>query len=163
MNDLETLISTALIGTERQTIPEFLLVPNLNADSREAKLLSAAAILMAYRRAGYVPKKSLSMARLEVSPSDSKAEMTAAMRNVLQQILQGHQELLGEYLKMLAGYRFVHQDLPRMLDFGHGNTAYRAQISDLLDARGRWLAGLNKQWAWATGNTEIWARYAVLP
>ena len=154
MNDLETLISTALIGTERQTIPEFLLVPNLNADSKEAKLLSAAAILMAYRRAGYVPKKSLSMVRLEVSPSDSKAEMTAAMRNVLQQILQGHQELLEEYLKMLAGYRFAHQDLPRMLDFGHGNTAYRAQIADLLDARGRWLAGLNKQWAWATGNTE---------
>ena len=154
MNDLETLIATALIGTERQAIPEFSLVPNLNADTKEAKLLSAAAILTAYRRAGYVPKKSLGIPRLEGSPSDSKPEMTAAMRNVLQQILQGHQELLEEYLRMLTGRRFAHQDLPRMLDFGHGNTAYRAQISDLLDARGRWLAGLNKQWSWATGNTE---------
>jgi Family of unknown function (DUF5691) len=154
MNDLETLIATALIGTERQAIPAFSLVPDLNADTKEAKLLSAAAILTAYRRAGYVPKKSLGIPRLEVSPSDSKPEMTAAMRNVLQQILRGNQELLEEYLKMLSGYRFAHQDLPRMLDFGHGNTALRAQISDLLDARGRWLAGLNKQWSWATGNTE---------
>lgn len=154
MNDLETLIATALIGTERQAIPEFSLVPNLNAETKEAKLLSAAAILTAYRRSGYVPKKSLGISRLEVSPADGKPAMTAAMRNVLQKVLQGHQELLEEYLRMLTGHRFAHQDLPRMLDFGHGNTAHRSQISDLLDARGRWLAGLNKQWSWATGNTE---------
>jgi hypothetical protein len=152
MTDLETIIATALIGTERQPLPELSLAPGLNAESREANLLSAAALLTSYRRAGITSAKST--ATLEASLPDSKPELTNAMRDILFRVVHGHQELLEECLSLFAGYRIAHRDLPMMLDLGRNNTTHRAKIAELIDARGRWLAGLNKQWSWATSNTE---------
>jgi Family of unknown function (DUF5691) len=152
MTDLETLIATALIGTERQPLPELSLAPGLNHETKEANLLSAAAILTAYRRAGYAPSNNSTI--LEVSPPDSKPELTNAMREILFRVVHGHQELLEECLNLFAGYRFAHRDLPMMLDLGRNNTEHRTKIAELIDARGRWLASLNKQWSWATSNTE---------
>jgi Family of unknown function (DUF5691) len=153
MNDLETIIATALIGTERQPPPAISLEPNLTGETREATLLSAAALVSAYRRAGYVPKTS--MATLEASGADLKSEMTPAMRDLLHRVLN-HGDLVTEYLGLLGakGVRLAHRDLPLMLDNGRQSTYGRALITPLLDTRGRWLAGLNKQWSWATGNTE---------
>jgi Family of unknown function (DUF5691) len=152
MTDLETLIATALIGTERQPLPELSLAPGLNGETKEANLLSAAAILTAYRKAGYSPSKG--SATLEVSPPDNKPELTNAMREIHFRIVHGHQELLEECLSLFAGYRIAHRDLPMMLDLGRNNTEQRTKISELIDARGRWLANLNKQWSWATSNIE---------
>jgi hypothetical protein len=152
MTDLETLIATALIGTERQPLPELSLAPGLNGETKEANLLSAAALLTAYRRAGYSSSKGGT--RLEVSPPDNKPELTGTMREILFRVVHGHQELLEECLSLFAGYRFAHRDLPMMLDLGRNNTPHRSKISELIDARGRWLAGLNKQWSWATSNIE---------
>jgi Family of unknown function (DUF5691) len=152
MTDLETLIATALIGTERQPLPELSLAPGLNGETKEANLLSAAAILTAYRKAGYAPSKG--SATLEVSPPDNKPELTGSMRDILFRVVHGHQELLEECLNLFAGYRIAHRDLPMMLDLGRNNTEHRSNISELIDARGRWLAGLNKQWSWATSNIE---------
>ena len=152
MTDLETIIATALIGTERQPLPELSLAPGLNHETKEANLLSAAALLTSYRRAGFTSVKNT--ATLEPSPPDSKPELTNAMRDILFRVVHGHQELLEECLSLFAGYRFAHRDLPMMLDLGRNNTEHRAKIAELIDARGRWLANLNKQWSWATSNTE---------
>jgi Family of unknown function (DUF5691) len=152
MTDLETLIATALIGTERQPLPELSLAPGLNGETKEANLLRAAAILTAYRRAGYAPSNNSTI--LEVSPPDNKPELTNAMREILFRVVHGHQELLEECLSLFAGYRFAHRDLPMMLDLGRNNTEHRTKIAELIDARGRWLASLNKQWSWATSNIE---------
>ncbi|NJK45002.1 MAG: hypothetical protein HC933_12580 [Pleurocapsa sp. SU_196_0] len=153
MNDLETIIATALIGTERQPPPAISLEPNLTGETREATLLSAAALVSAYRRAGYVPQTGT--ATLEPSDMDTKPEMTSAMRDLLHRVLS-HGELVTEYLELLGtkGVRLSHRDLPLMLDNGRQSTYQRALITPLLDTRGRWLARLNKNWAWATGNTE---------
>jgi Family of unknown function (DUF5691) len=152
MTDLETIIATALIGTERQPLPELSLAPGLNAETREANLLGAAALLTSYRRAGYTSSKST--VTLEPSPPDNKPELTSPMREILFRVVHGHQELLEECLSLFAGYRIAHRDLPMMLDLGRNNTEHRSKISELIDARGRWLANLNKQWSWATSNIE---------
>jgi Family of unknown function (DUF5691) len=152
MTDLETLIATALIGTERQPLPELSLAPGLNGETKEANLLSAAAILTSYRKAGFTSSKG--SATLEPSLADNKPELTNAMRDILFRVVHGHQELLEECLSLFAGYRFAHRDLPMMLDLGRNNTEQRSKISELIDARGRWLANLNKQWSWATSNIE---------
>jgi Family of unknown function (DUF5691) len=153
MNDLETIIATALIGTERQPPPAISLEPNLRGETREATLLSAAALVSAYRRAGYVPETGT--ATLEASGADVKPEMTPTMREMLHRVLS-HGELGTQYLELLGakGVRLAHHDLPLMLDNGRQSTHWRALITPLLDVRGRWLAGLNKHWSWATGNTE---------
>jgi Family of unknown function (DUF5691) len=152
MTDLETIIATALIGTERQPLPELSLAPGLNAETREANLLGAAAMVSAYRRAGFTSTKST--ATLEPSPLDNKPELPSTMRDILFRVVHGHQELLEECLSLFAGYRIAHRDLPMMLDLGRNNTTHRTKIAELIDARGRWLANLNKQWSWATSNTE---------
>ena len=152
MNDFETIIATALIGTERQALPPLTLEPNLNAASKEAALLSAAALVTQYRKAARVP--TVTAATLEPSGADSKPELPVALRNLLERVLNGHQELLPEFLELSAQYRFAHRDLPRMLELGRGDTSLRAGLLGGLDTRGRWLAGLEKTWAWATGSTE---------
>ena len=152
MNDFETIIATALIGTERQALPPLTLEPHLNGSSREATLLSAAALVTQYRKAARVP--AISPATLEPSGADSKPELPASLRNLLERLLNGHQELLGEFLELSNRYRFAHCDLPRMLELGRGNTALRAGLLNGLDTRGRWLAGLEKSWTWATGSTD---------
>ena len=155
MNDLETLIATALIGTERQALPELSLAPGLNAETKEANLLSAAALLTAYRHAGYAPQPTRpDFKTLEPSPSDTRPAMTNKMRDILRRTLQEHPTLLEECLTLFRTHRFAHRDLPMMLEHGRGNTDIRANIAELLDARGRWLAGSNPQWSWATSNTE---------
>ena len=152
MNDFETIIATALIGTERQALPPLTLEPNLSHSSREATLLSAAALVTQYRKAARVP--SGSAATLEPSGADSKPELPANLRSLLERVLNGHQELLGEFLELTAHYRFAHRNLPRMLELGRGNTMLRAGLLNGLDTRGRWLARLEKSWAWATGSTD---------
>lgn len=152
MNDLETIIATALIGTERQALPPLTLEPNLSTPSKEATLLTAAALVTQYRKAARVPASS--PATLEPSGADSKPELPVNLRNLLERLLNGHQDLLGEFLELSNRYRFAHRDLPRMLELGRGNTALRAGLLNGLDTRGRWLAGMEKSWAWATGSTE---------
>ncbi len=152
MNDFETIIATALIGTERQALPPLTLEPNLNAPSKEAALLTAAALVTQYRKAARV--SAVSAATLEPSGADNKPELPANLRNLLERVLNGHQELLSEFLELTSRYRFAHRDLPRMLELGRGNTSLRAGLLNGLDTRGRWLAGLEKSWAWATGSTE---------
>ena len=152
MNDFETIIATALIGTERQALPSLTLAPNLSAPSKEATLLTAAALVTQYRKAARVPASS--PVTLEPSGTDSKPELPTPLRNLLERVLNGHQDLLGEFLELTSFYRFAHRDLPRMLELGRGNTALRAGLLGGLDARGRWLASFEKSWAWATGSTD---------
>lgn len=155
MNDLQTITATALIGTERQALSALTLEPNLSGATKESALLSAAALVSTYQRAGHVAPQSTQA--LETSPVDTKPELTAAMDNLLHRLLaHGNDELLEEYLGLLAGkgVRFKHRDLPLMLENARTNTAQRALIAPLLDARGRWLASQNKTWLWATGSTE---------
>ena len=142
MNDFETIIATALIGTERQALPSLTLEPNLSGSSREATLLSAAALVTQYRKAARVPV--LHPATLEPSGADLKPELPANLRSLLERLLNGHQELLSEFLELTSSYRFAHRDLPRMLELGRGNTALRAGLLNGLDTRGRWLAGMEK-------------------
>lgn len=152
MNDLETIIATALIGTERQPLGAMTLEPNLTGETREITLLNAAALVSVYHHAARVPAKTT--VTLEVSGADTKTEMSDAARNILQRILNGYQELLSEFLELVKTQRFAHRDLPQMLELGRSSTTIRTSILPLLDARGRWLASLNKDWAWATGSIE---------
>jgi Family of unknown function (DUF5691) len=152
MNDLETIIATALIGTERQALPSITLVPNPNGESRETALLNAVTLVSAHHKAARVSRAA--PARLEACGADQKPELTMVMREVLERILNGRQELLSEFLTLSKSYRFAHRDLPKMLEVGRGNTQLRSALLPLLDARGRWLANLNKDWQWAVGNVE---------
>ena len=97
---------------------------------------------------------TVNAATLEASGADLKPELPANLRNLLEHLLNGHQELLPEFLELSNRYRFAHRDLPRMLELGRGNTMLRAGLLNGLDTRGRWLAGLEKSWAWATGSTD---------
>ncbi len=152
MNDFETIIASALIGTERQALPSITLEPNLNGETRETTLLNAATLVSSYRKAARVSQSAST--KIEACGADQKPELTSAMRDVLERILSGHQALLNEFLSLSQAHRFNHRDLPKMLELGRGNTDLRSALLPLLDARGRWLARLNKDWGWAVGSLE---------
>lgn len=157
----QDLVRTALIGTERQSLPLPLetapselkpLLAQLQGAGAEAALLRAAALLTLWRRAGYQPawvEGEIS----EPAPAESRACCSPQAAAYLTQMLSGHfSELLAEWLGAVAaqGQRVPEEHLPALLELGQQKPALRKFILPVAGARGRWLAAQNPEWQYAT-------------
>jgi Family of unknown function (DUF5691) len=168
----ETLVSVALLGTDRQkTLPAIAeetikpLMDRVDSSDAEHWLLSAAGTLAAYQQAGQKSEK-----RTERLPEPAEAEALKpeepAFLPFLRMIFtQGFQPALPEFLSLLqqSGQCIPPEFLPQLLDWGHFHPEVRSQLKPVIGARGEWLARLNTnpKWRYAqatpqSSNPEEW-------
>jgi hypothetical protein len=168
------LLSAALVGTGRRPPPPSALVAaalnrrssvpppgteerQLGEAGAEADLLASAAVLAAYRRAGWRAWEAPRVLPPAAEPDD-RPVCSAAALDVLELILSGEVPipggvalLAGQWLDgaTRAGCRLPARLLPRLLDLGAIAPDLRPGLRAVTGPRGRWLAARHGRWAWA--------------
>lgn len=169
----QDLVSTALVGTDRRTPPaagEF----TAPGDSPAAALLSSAALMSAWRRAGNAgsaysavlvgdqdtdgPQDTDGAPAGKSAAPDPRPLLSSATSARLTALVASRSEALPEYLGAAAktGCRAPAELLPPLFDYARGSIAVRADLMRLAGPRGTWLAKQNQQWSTFT-------RYAAAP
>ncbi|NUP50580.1 MAG: hypothetical protein HOW97_25200 [Catenulispora sp.] len=168
----QDLVSTALVGTDRRTPPDAgrFAAPG---DNPAAALLSSAALMSAWRRAGSAGSAySAELVGDQEESGDPAAAVRAAASAArdprpllstatsarLTALVASRSESLPEYLEAAAktGCRAPAELLPPLFDYARGSKAVRADLMTLAGPRGTWLAKQNQQWSTFT-------RYASAP
>ena len=155
MSGWDELVATALLGTARRPFPvaalpaevRALLPADPGADDA-TRLLDAAALLAAYRRAGTgrtAPAPDLPAP----APAETRPTTSPAATATLQLLLAGGDgDLVAEFLTLTAGRGLVVAPaaLPALLAAGASNRALAALAAPVLGERGRWLAQQHAPW-----------------
>jgi hypothetical protein len=154
------LTQIALLGTERQAVPPSVgdsdlsrLLAQLDLNRREEALLSAAALSGLHEEIGQLPPRDTAPAPVPCGAEEWPC-LSERAGSLLMRLLGGDfPELLPECLALCARTRQLPfpEALPGLLGVGATRTEWREAIVPLLGQRGRWLAGLNPEWAWAIG------------
>lgn len=161
MNPWESLVSAALIGTDRRPFtPDALpgIQPDeLDAAGAEARVLACAAVLATYRRAGWSPSSH----RIEITapaPDEDLPECSPTAAQVLELLLAGdvrvdggNHPLISQWLVACAnaGRRVPARLLVAVLRLGTTKPTTRQHVRAVIGTRGEWLAAQNPQWTWA--------------
>lgn len=172
MTTWDTLVSTALIGTERRPLPEALagevagvLGAALPPAPPELSVLAAAGVLAAHRRAGWVPPAH-DATFPEPAPPDDRPVASAPAVQLLELLLSGQVTVPGgpavlaaEWLEgsAAAGRRPPDRLLPVLLQGATADPTRRAATRAAGGTRLRWLAARNPDWAWAAGPAGPWS------
>jgi hypothetical protein len=143
------IVTTAVVGTERQALPTSAadaalqaLLAQLDSTDREGALLHAAALTALHERAGRLPAKH-GEALPEAAPAETLPRCNVRVTARLKLLLQGqHAELLPECLTALAnaGQRVPEELLIALLERGRSHAELAALLPPVLGERGRWLA-----------------------
>ncbi|ACU76815.1 conserved hypothetical protein [Catenulispora acidiphila DSM 44928] len=176
----QDLVSTALVGTDRRTPPAAgdFAAPG---DSPAAALLSSAALMSAWRRAGNAGSAysavlvgdqdtessgaegaegtgSAGAPAAKSAALDARPLLPTATSARLTALVASRSEALPEYLGAAAktGCRAPAELLPPLFDYARGSIAVRADLMKLAGPRGTWLAKQNQQWSTFT-------RFAAAP
>jgi hypothetical protein len=149
------LVSVALLGTARREPPPDAPLA-IERDTREAALLARAGALAVYRAAG---ARGRSVTRDAAPSAEPEALPRCSPRaaGMLAAILEGdHPGVLWEWLDLAGrrGVRVPEELLPALLTVAGGED--RELARPVLGERGRWLAGLREDWAWAAAGDEVW-------
>jgi hypothetical protein len=154
MTTWETLLTAALLGTERR-IPQIppdapASLHQLEMRDAEHLLLSAAGVMAVYRRAGYMPHIDT---RALPEPAREEALAPCSTRAVSRLIRllthpQKYRLLIGEWLMVVArkGKRIPHYFLPDVMQQAKRDNALLPLIIPVLGERGKWLAAQNSEW-----------------
>jgi hypothetical protein len=179
---MEPLLTVALQGTARHagTVPETgtpvdVLLQSGEGQEPERSLLLAAGALATYLQAGQ--HVGASTPPLPVSPAETLPVLQGHSARLVWDLLhqrfppvvagddfttQGnrhndieYQAVLAEALALTAraGRRLPEHMLPKAL--ATQNPAVREALLPVLGERGRWLAGLNPAWKWATAAPQV--------
>jgi uncharacterized protein DUF5691 len=147
------VVKVALVGTARQTLapgPLPALARDAHADA-EASLLSEAAALALYRRAGRLPAHTDAPPPAP-APPETLPRCSPGAARLLAAFLDDP-DLLDEWLALAARKRVRADEalLPDLLDRGRAQPDRRAALAAVLGERGRWLAAQRPEWRWAVG------------
>lgn len=141
----DRLVSTALVGTTRRTVPD---LPDLPRATREgaAGLLDLVALDAVRTRAGYTAHTAD-----PVTPDapDTRPDVGPAANHRLDVILTTRPELLPEWLGRAArgGRRVSHVHVPDLLDRASRDSSLRPLVAPVVGERGTWLASHNTAWS----------------
>jgi hypothetical protein len=155
----DKLSVSVLLGSERSSfeIPKIdgdlgEALSRLDAPDPESALLSAAAVISAYREAGTRPPVDES-AGFEPAPEIDLPECGPRASRLLERLLaEKLHEVLPDWLEACAaaGRRVEARLLPDLLEQGSLSAKRRHAIMRVLGGRGVWLAKRNSsKWAWA--------------
>lgn len=175
MTGWDELLATALVGTERRSfsLTDLDVVDQDTFDEHgaEAAVLTAAALLHGYRRAGWTPPTWRGTPPPAAAPDD-RAECSPTATQLLELLLErsirvegGTDMLTRHWLSVCAraGRRPPHRLLVGLLRLGTANPGLRDAIRTVIGPRGSWLARHNQPWRWATAvpPEEIVERFAT--
>lgn len=150
---MSKLVYAALTGTSRQpltldTTPEMELIRNMEGITPERQLLLAAGASALAKRAGTQTQPAPKVA---VAPDEALPEISEAASALLQNLVTKNkgQRLLPEALRRIrsAGLRVPPYLLPDLLNLPAEDV--RQIVPYVIGERGRWLAELRPEWAWA--------------
>lgn len=154
----QDILKTAIVGTERNAfaLPNDALgklLAMLDANAREATLLSAAATVALYERAGQLPaveQQSLpAPAELEDMPY---CNAQAAQHLALMLSGEFAEALLEWFAALIVAKRRVPEEhLSALLQWGKPRTSLHEAISASIGQRGLWLARQNPAWDYIAG------------
>jgi uncharacterized protein DUF5691 len=154
----DDLVSAALVGTGRRRVAQVpaegalgAMAAQVDRSDEAVRLLDLAALVMVHRRAGRrAPAGDPPAPCAEVDPRPAVPEAARARLRIL---LDGDgTDFLPEWLATAraAGLRAPESELPGLLTAARSRTDLRETVAELAGPRGRWLAGLNPEWAWLT-------------
>ncbi len=159
----QDILKIAIVGTERNAFAlparnDALgnLLATLDANAREASLLSAAATVALYERVGQLPA-------VEPQALSAPAEMedvpccNARAAQHLSLMLNGEfKEVLPEWLAALAQSQqhIPAEFLPQLLNAGFREIGLRESSIRVIGKRGIWLARQNPEWKYAIGEID---------
>lgn len=160
MSAWDDLVGAALLGTQRRR-PDPTRLPAavrpLVAAAPEEALLTAAAALANYRRAGYVPARPAQ--RSPVAEPDGRPLVPPAARRRLHRVPP---DLLGEWLEAVhaRGMRVPPEHLPALAEAARTRPALRPLLAAVAGPAGSWLGERNPDWSFlvAVPEPEAWER-----
>ncbi len=153
MNFYDTLIKTALLGTERSAIdwsamPETIQerqVAVIENRSQEEQFLSLLALATNYKNAGLIPVKDIFDSILP-SEEETKPYCSQQALSLLRYFLtEDNHPLLGIWLSQCADKQLLVPPvfLPKLFDIARNSLEYREQVVKIMGNRGTWLLGLH--------------------
>jgi hypothetical protein len=177
MNAWETLVASALVGTNRHSPSIDLTHPALTdygtalpSQSPIQQILSAAGLIAAYQSVGNSPSPATSPLLAPAAANELPCCSPLTARHLSSILNESRYEpILPELLQLLAQARqTVPPDfLPLVLERGKRNKSLRSLITPMLGSRGQWLVRQNPEWEYALGGAissldlaqlpEIWA------
>nr|WP_179810167.1 DUF5691 domain-containing protein [Nocardiopsis sinuspersici] len=145
------LVSAALVGTSRRSVPDTPDLPDLpgaSADEGADALLGRAALAAVRRVAGYTPATGITP--LTPDTEDERPEVGRAATDRLERIVEGREDLLPEWLELVAagGRHAAHSSLPALLGQGVRHSRLRPAISAAIGTRGQWMARFEPSWSY---------------
>ncbi|PPK62049.1 DUF5691 domain-containing protein [Actinokineospora auranticolor] len=167
MNAWNDLVGAALLGAQRREFDPAALPPAVAALAGQRaepadRLLTAAAALTTYERAGRLPLSDTASA--PVAAADPRPVVPAAARERLARLLAEHQpEVLEEWLRAVAraGLRVPPERVPALADAAGGRIALRAPLVEAAGPVAGWLGARNPDWAFlaspvAGDDADVW-------
>ncbi|WP_422927756.1 DUF5691 domain-containing protein [Singulisphaera sp. PoT] len=156
------LSASALIGVERRPAPTLpvtsaLAASNFGDSQGPAQLLGLAAASTLYHQVGRKPGRDSSPA-ITPPPPDERPQCEGRQSQRLERILNGdHFQFLEECLGLLdaSGLRLEGSTLPELLTKARQDSKLRRPLLKVIGNRGRWLASLNPDWAFAAVDSEL--------
>jgi len=166
---MDALTRAAVAGTSRETPPASALPTDGLFESAAGKgserdLLLRAGTRAVYRAAGRLAESGIEAP--QPAPDETLPACSAKAEELLRRLLVDQRTtILFEALERLrlAGLRLPHVLLPGALNVEHEEL--RPAVAAVLGERGRWLARLNPEWAWAVGDDgdlrDVWDEGAL--
>lgn len=157
MDAWETLVATALVGTDRQTpaapggeTAVTTLVDQLDWHQPEQALLGAAGAIALHRQIGQQPLQP-NWPTVEPCALDDLPGVSTAIARHLDTAMNTYPEVLPELLSLIAqaGQRLPERQLPRLLQMGQQTSALRPYVAAVGGQRGQWLAAQQTDWSYA--------------
>ncbi len=161
----DTLVGTALIGTNRQspsppkTVDAFTTVlSQLDWQQPERSILAAAGAIALYQRVGQKPTTT-DWSTLEPCAEESLACCSDKTARHLSTIITEHPAIMPELLQLITtAHQYIPERLlPKLLNFGRQRSEIRPQIAAVIGKRGQWLARQNS--AWEYGSAQRMAEF----
>jgi hypothetical protein len=166
---MDALTRAAVAGTSRETppasgLPTDGLLGSAKGKSLERNLLLRAGMRTVYRTAGRVAESGIEAP--QSAPDETIPACSAKAAELLGRLLVDQRTtILLEALERLrlARLRLPHALLPGALNVEQEEL--RPAVATVLGERGRWLARLNPEWAWAVGDDgdlrDVWDEGAL--
>jgi Family of unknown function (DUF5691) len=159
----QSLVATALIGTERQAdlprvngSPIGELIAQLPGGNAETSLLNRAAALALYCKAGQPPLTVSATGPIACEPDDVLVCPQPALVYLRQTLSGDRRAQLPECLRLIAeaGWRMPERLLPQVLELGRKQPELRPVIMPVLGKRGLWLATQLQDGNYAIATTD---------
>ncbi len=159
----DDLVSTALVGTDRQSVefpspnsPLTELLARLQDKEPAQKLLAAAGTVAWYRQAGQLPVVDADSAPTPCELDDLPECSRRSGEQLLSMLGGQHSEMLPEWFTLTAAgeKRVPTRHLPALLEYGRQRRELRDAILPVLGKRGRWLAAHNSNWDYVLDRSE---------